>query len=257
MKVKKFHQFVQLVKGPKNTCIIDLLKGCVLGADNDLIEAFDKGCYDSISDFIHSLEKEELIIDIDEKKWIPEIEFGNEETEEFPLKLELEEEVDPELIKRKFQNVKISFITLYGGNALPQLLPLGPIQRKKKDMEQCVALTTVNGKFDGIDRDIFIFNNIYNSCWGKKLAITNNGSVKICIYSDIIIGNLEEDNIESIIKKAKRYWKITKDKVERCKGCEFRYVCFDCREIAQRESGNLYSTNSNCSYEPYKGTWAD
>ncbi|MHA1919668.1 MAG: SPASM domain-containing protein [Promethearchaeota archaeon] len=90
---------------------------------------------------------------------------------------------------------------------------------------------------------------------GEKICITKDGEVRPCIYSQISIANIFNDNIERIFEKIKTYWEITKDKVEVCKNCELRYVCFDCREIARIKTNNLYAKNPYCQYNPIKGTW--
>jgi len=60
------------------------------------------------------------------------------------------------------------------------------------------------------------------------------------------------------VEKIQSYWYLTKDKVEKCKECELRYFCIDCRELAQRESnGNVYASNPNCKYDPNTGVWQD
>ncbi|MCP5108716.1 MAG: grasp-with-spasm system SPASM domain peptide maturase, partial [bacterium] len=76
-----------------------------------------------------------------------------------------------------------------------------------------------------------------------------------CIYSNIVIGDIMSEDTGEILEKLQTYWHITKDKVEKCKDCELRYVCFDCREIPSRKSGDLYSVNPICKYDPYNGTW--
>jgi len=60
-----------------------------------------------------------------------------------------------------------------------------------------------------------------------------------------------------IIDEIEKYWYLTKDKVDKCKICELRYSCPDCREIAYESSGNLYASNPNCLYNPETGVWRD
>lgn len=65
-------------------------------------------------------------------------------------------------------------------------------------------------------------------------------------------------NRPQTIEKIKSYWYISKDKVQKCKECELRYFCIDCREKAQREiNGNLYAANSYCNYDPQTGIWKE
>lgn len=102
MKIKAFHQFVILEKGPVNTAIIDLLKGNVFQVENELIEKFSDRRYQEIHEFIHSLKTEELIIEIDQRRWIPRIMFNEKEEEDISFDLEVEEGLDFDLIKEKF-----------------------------------------------------------------------------------------------------------------------------------------------------------
>ncbi len=117
-------------------------------------------------------------------------------------------------------------------------------------------MSTIDGDFGLVNEADLAFNKRMNTCWGQKIAITADNIVRPCIYSEISIGNLLEVDIGTVIDKMKEeYWSLTKDKVEKCNNCEFRYVCFDCREIARKVNGNLYSTNPYCNYEPLNGEW--
>ena len=99
------------------------------------------------------------------------------------------------------------------------------------------------------------FNKYKNSCWGYKIAVTKEGKVRPCIYSEIVLGDLQDVNINQVLIDIKPYWFLTKDKIEKCKICELRYACFDCREIPFRKSGSLFSPNPYCSYNPLTGKW--
>ena len=107
-----------------------------------------------------------------------------------------------------------------------------------------------------ISKDEFIENNFYNSCWNGKVAITAKGDIIPCIFArDEIVGNIKKDNFESIQHKIIEKWGITKDNVDVCKDCEFRYCCHDCRPIAKGIEGSLYSRYPRCCYNPYTGVW--
>ena len=54
----------------------------------------------------------------------------------------------------------------------------------------------------------------------------------------------------------KGYWNITKDAIEGCRDCEYRYVCTDCRAYTTDEE-NLYAKPLKCKYDPYTGVWAN
>ena len=102
----------------------------------------------------------------------------------------------------------------------------------------------------------YIENIFYNSCWNKKIAITSSGDLLPCIFArDEVIGNIKKSSKDILKEKVIEKWKITKDKVETCKDCEFRYCCHDCRPLAKAINGNIYSKYPRCCYNPYTGEW--
>ncbi len=62
-------------------------------------------------------------------------------------------------------------------------------------------------------------------------------------------------------KDFKKYWKLTKDEIEVCKDCEYRYICTDCRAYTERshtsKEGLDTSKPLKCGYNPYTGEWED
>ena len=241
MKAKKFHQFVELQKGPINTAIINFLTGDVYQVKNTIIEKFNAGKYAEIPSDVQSFYDAGLIIDIDPQDWIPRFEADDSPEEmEFPLILEVEAGVDEVLIE------KLSSHTTFSVSILSE-----------KDFDKCKQKSIISGDFDNINRDTYLFHKRYNSCWGNKIVLTVKGEIKTCIHSNIVVCDLREHEPEEILKKLEKYHYLNKDKVEKCKDCELRYVCFDCREIAFRENGDLHSPNPYCNYDPYNGTWKE
>lgn len=108
-----------------------------------------------------------------------------------------------------------------------------------------------------VDVNEFHYNQKYNPCWGNKLAIETNGDIKPCLWSGKIIGNIKNSHIASLIltQKCEPYWELTKEKINICKDCEFRYSCPDCRVIAEKQTGNLYGKTFGCRYSPGTGEW--
>jgi len=256
MKTKVFHQFISLVRGYKNTIILDFLKGSVFCIENKFIKKFEKGEFKGIEDFVKSLQEEEMIIEVEKGEWVPSIEFkSNEILNDLKPILEIEEGVNIKLLQKKFYDFEFQRITFFGKNRPAEILPFTLTLQKEKNFRQCLQCSKVGADLDEIDEESFIFNKYYNSCWGKKLAVTKDMKVRPCIYSEIAFGDLEQEDIDDILKGAEEYWCITKDKVEKCKDCERRYNCFDCREIARRAKGDLYAANPYCDYDPYNGNW--
>jgi SPASM domain peptide maturase of grasp-with-spasm system len=97
----------------------------------------------------------------------------------------------------------------------------------------------------------------YNNCLHKKIFIDKNGNVKNCPYMNDKCGNVFTDEIHDIITKKFRWlWNISKDKIQVCQDCEFRYACSDCR-IFIKDPTNPYSQPAKCNYNPYIGKWID
>ncbi|MBD3196380.1 MAG: hypothetical protein GF317_15080 [Candidatus Lokiarchaeota archaeon] len=260
MKVFKFHQFIKLERGQVNTAIIDFLRKSVFHIDNNTLDLFENKKYEKIKDFIQLANKQELLLEVDQDKWIPSINFDNENQKDnlYSFDLIIEERVDLDIIKEKFSYCEIPRIIIYRKrNGENEKMITKNIIRKRKDFSSCIKMCTVNGCFNNhISEDYYRFNMRYNSCWGKKITVTNDYEIKPCIFSNIVISRIDEDSIDDIIKKIKRYWFLTKNKITKCKDCEFKYICFDCREIARKSKNDLYAENPYCSYDPFKGIWA-
>lgn len=102
----------------------------------------------------------------------------------------------------------------------------------------------------------------YHSCLAGKIAITSNGDVIPCIFArNQKCGNVIFKSLQQILsdQPIQQCWHTTKDQVEKCKDCEFRYACTDCRPLAQgSDSGKRWLACSiGCSYNPYTGKWED
>jgi uncharacterized protein len=260
-KIKKFHQFVMIDRGPVNVAIINLLKGNVFQVENKIFDKFNNGNYEDIKEFIDAASKEELIIEIDKQTWIPTvindkdyINLLEKMDRSMDIQLEVEEGVNLDAVIEKFSGLKVFRVNYFEAKKNDLIIPGVQINYLEKNFEKCIVQSRIEGCFKKISEAQYMQNRLYNSCWGKKIAVTSDGNIRPCIYSNILLGNLG-DNISDILEKAKKYWYITKDKVDKCKDCELKYVCFDCREIASRAKNELYAMNPYCMYDPYKGTW--
>jgi len=238
MKIKKFHQFVILEKGPVNTAIVDLLKGDVYQIGNDFVEKFLERKYREIPGFLRMLEEEELCVDIYQGDWVPYITF--DEIKEDSFHIEIENGSDVDKIRERFSDYNISISV-----STPE----------EKDFNRCQESIKYGDSFPKVDENYYHFNRYYNSCWGKKITVLKDGTARPCIHSHLILGRIFTDDVNIIVEKAREYWILSKDKVEKCKDCELRYVCFDCREIAMRGGGKISSPNPYCQYDPYTGNW--
>lgn len=104
-----------------------------------------------------------------------------------------------------------------------------------------------------VNPDFFYFAQEYNTCWAGKIAISPNGNVHPCIFArEIMVGNINKESFSKIFNSLKRkHWKITLDQVEKCKDCELRYACKDCRALSLNTGKGFFGTPVRCSYDPY------
>ena len=95
----------------------------------------------------------------------------------------------------------------------------------------------------------------FNSCLNRKISVDVEGFIKNCPSMKTIFGHINETSLLTVITndKFKMPWTISKDEIEVCKDCEYRYVCTDCR--AYTTDGGKYSKPEKCSYNPYLGRW--
>lgn len=95
-----------------------------------------------------------------------------------------------------------------------------------------------------------------NSCWQGKINISYDGYVSPCIMQSpetLKKYNLQTTTLKNVIDEylISNYWELSKDKVTTCDVCEFRYLCNDCRPLAD----SLSTRANNCSYDPFSGEW--
>ncbi|MDQ0065903.1 grasp-with-spasm system SPASM domain peptide maturase [Chryseobacterium lathyri] len=101
----------------------------------------------------------------------------------------------------------------------------------------------------------------HNSCLHKKIGIDINGNIKNCPLMAESFGNINDISLEDALIKPefRKYWNLTKDHIETCKDCEFRYVCTDCRAYTERNHINKEGLDASkplkCGYDPYSGKW--
>ena len=98
----------------------------------------------------------------------------------------------------------------------------------------------------------------YNPCLAGKIAITSEGDVLPCIFSrDYVIGNILEQSVQDIVASSalQKCWALNKDKMPKCKDCEYRYACPDCKIFSSTDV-TTYIAGDDCSYQPLLGTWA-
>ncbi len=98
----------------------------------------------------------------------------------------------------------------------------------------------------------------HNSCLNRKISIDANGNIKNCPSMPQSFGNIKDTTLKEALnhKDFKKYWNITKDQIDVCKDCEFRYICTDCRAYIENPN-DIYSKPLKCGYNPYTNEWSE
>lgn len=107
-----------------------------------------------------------------------------------------------------------------------------------------------------VNMDSFMEAKRYNSCLNRKLSIDKHGDLCNCPSLPTRYGHIHDVPLKSVLDTPTftSFWEITKDQINVCKDCEFRYVCSDCR--AYTSNDGQYDKPLKCTYDPQKMTWA-
>ena len=95
-------------------------------------------------------------------------------------------------------------------------------------------------------------NSQRHNCFSDHLAVTPRGEVLACIMMrDPVLGMLPNNSIEEVLDSYQfaSLATLTKETINGCSVCEYRYACFDCRPAAISNTGNLRE-KPDCGYDP-------
>ncbi len=128
----------------------------------------------------------------------------------------------------------------------------------KQDIIDIKSCGIVNQKYFISSADFQRESNLFNSCLNRKISIDTDGNIKNCPSMSKKFGNISNTSLLQVIKNKefKKYWAITKDKINVCQDCEYRYICPDCRAYVENPK-DKYSKPLKCGYNPYTGIWED
>ncbi|HWR44491.1 radical SAM protein [Sporomusa sp.] len=114
------------------------------------------------------------------------------------------------------------------------------------------------------DQYAFAQAHCYHRTLAGNITIAYTGDAIPCIFArNHVCGSILTNSLIEILasEKLNQFWHTTKDHVEKCKDCEYRYACPDCRccPITQQGSDakSWPACPTGCSYNPYTGEWAD
>jgi SPASM domain peptide maturase of grasp-with-spasm system len=132
------------------------------------------------------------------------------------------------------------------------------IYKTKKRVTSCLGCGQINERYFSLNLKTISEGQKYNTCLNKKISIDTKGNIKNCPSLDKSFGNIKVTSLQEALNYNgyKKYWTITKDQIEGCKDCEFRYICTDCRAYTE-DSKNDYSKPLKCGYNPYTNKWEE
>ena len=112
------------------------------------------------------------------------------------------------------------------------------------------------------DEDSFNDAHHHHSCLAGKVAVTTAGDIFPCIFArNELCGNILKDSLADVLsgQQLTKCWHTTKDNINKCSDCEYRYACSDCRPLAQGSAPDKswLACPQNCSYNPYTGIWGN
>ncbi len=124
----------------------------------------------------------------------------------------------------------------------------------------------VNKKCCGVIHHTYFSPNIetftesqhHNTCLNRKISIDANGEIKNCPSMAKSYGNIKDTKLVDVVNNPdfQKVWHIKKDEITKCKDCEFRHICTDCRAYID-DPQDMYSAPLKCGYDPYTCKWED
>lgn len=107
--------------------------------------------------------------------------------------------------------------------------------------------------------DLFMESQTYNTFHNKRVYINSNGEVFRHESDTNQFGNIKNIDLMDVLVKPdfNKYWKISKDSIEICKDCEFRYMCIDNRVPIEKNKDSLFEFSTPCNYSPYTSEWIE
>lgn len=133
-----------------------------------------------------------------------------------------------------------------------------PIEFSEANIPDCRSCGKISDHFFVSTINMYAESLSRNTCLNRKIAIDAEGNIKNCPSMKESYGNISDTTLEEALNKPgfKKYWDIKKDDITKCKDCEFRHVCTDCRAYLDNPD-DIYSAPLKCGYNPYTCEWEE
>lgn len=152
---------------------------------------------------------------------------------------------------------RISFIILYGSDKNKVIESYNDgrfIEVQKKDIRIDKSEIISLDRFSK-NLETYAEAQKHNTGLNKKITIDSKGNIKNYSTHSKIFGNVNTHVIEDIIDNQdfRKNWFINNDMIEKCKICQYRYVCVSNSDIEIKE--NSYYKKDTCTFNPKINTW--
>lgn len=113
-------------------------------------------------------------------------------------------------------------------------------------------LITENNIIYKLKKNVVEKNISGHNCFSRRLYFSVDLNVYPCVMERRFChGTISNNHLKDIIKDDIRF--LTKDKINECCSCEFRYCCFDCRPDSNGK--DKLEKPWYCTYLPLEGKW--
>ncbi|PIF46211.1 SPASM domain peptide maturase of grasp-with-spasm system [Chryseobacterium sp. 52] len=165
-----------------------------------------------------------------------------------------------ELLVTKYK--KISILTVSGASVSKIYKEgnygIGYIIQTDTKINSEIHCGVVHSSLFSINIPVYTESLAHNTCLHRKVGIDSKGNIKNCPSMKENFGNIKNSSLKNAVDhpEFQKYWNITKDEIIKCKECEFRHVCTDCRAYID-DPENIFSAPLKCGYNPYTCEWEE
>lgn len=137
-------------------------------------------------------------------------------------------------------------------------------ESEKEELNSCFMHTSKPLDFNFVGHQYFAPNlqcfseaQHYNLYYHDKLVINETGKAIMSLTNRKEVGVVNIASVESVLDEINtlNFSSVTKDSIDICSDCEFRYMCVDSCEIKMRKDKSFYRAKE-CNYNPYISKWS-
>lgn len=127
-----------------------------------------------------------------------------------------------------------------------------------KNITDAIHCGVINFEQFSNNIETFTESQHHNTCLNRKISIDSDGNIKNCPSMAKSYGNIKDAKLLDVVNNPdfQKVWHIKKDEISKCKDCEFRHICTDCRAYIENPE-DQYSAPLKCGYNPYTCEWEE